>query len=99
MNDLSYSLDFELSDNNYIPILFGVDDQNIQIIEKINNVQIKYRGNKVKIIGKKNSIKNTKDEILLLFEQAKKGVYIDEDKIMETKSLKILEIKKIILIC
>ena len=92
MNDLSYSLDFELSDNNYIPILFGVDDQNIQIIEKINNVQIKYRGNKVKIIGKKNSIKNTKDEILLLFEQAKKGVYIDEDKIMETKSLKILEI-------
>ena len=92
MNDLSYSLDFELSDNNYIPILFGVDDKNIQIIEKINNVQIRYRGNRVKIIGKKNSIKNTKEEILLLFEQAKKGVYIDEDKIMETKSLKILEI-------
>ena len=26
-------------------------DKNIQIIEKINNVQIKYRGNKIKIIG------------------------------------------------
>jgi Phosphate starvation-inducible protein PhoH, predicted ATPase len=89
---LSYSLDFELSDNNYLSNLFGVDDKNIQIIEKINNVQIKYRGNKIKIIGDKTSIKNTKDEILLLFEQAKKGVDIDEDKIMETKSMKILEI-------
>jgi phosphate starvation-inducible PhoH-like protein len=85
-------LDFELSDNNYIPNLFGVDDKNIQIIEKINNVEIKYRGNKIKIIGNKNSIKDTKEEILLLFEQAKKGIDIDEDKIMETRSMKILEI-------
>ena len=92
MTNLNYSLDFELSDNNYIPILFGVDDRNIQIIEKINNVKIKYRGNKIKIIGTKSSIKNTKDEILKLFEQAKKGIDIDEDKILETKSMKILEI-------
>ena len=92
MSDLHYYLDFELSDNNYIPNLFGVDDKNIQIIEKINNVEIKYRGNKIKIIGNKNSIKDTKEEILLLFEQAKKGIDIDEDKIMETRSMKILEI-------
>tara|TARA_Y100001970_G_scaffold278659_1_gene384659 strand:- start:1422 stop:2369 length:948 start_codon:yes stop_codon:yes gene_type:complete len=92
LTNLNYSLDFELSDNNYIPILFGVDDRNIQIIEKINNVKIKYRGNKLKIIGSKKSIKDTKDEILMLFEDAKKGVNIDEDKIMENKSLKILEI-------
>ena len=59
MTNLNYSLDFELSDNNYIPILFGVDDRNIQIIEKINNVKIKYRGNKLKIIGSKKSIKDT----------------------------------------
>ena len=92
MSDLSYSLDFELYDNNYLTNLFGVDDKNIQIIEKINNVQIKYRGNKIKIIGAKESIKVTKEEILLLFEQAKKGADIDEDKIMETKSMKILKI-------
>ena len=92
MNNLNYSLDFELNDNNYISNLFGVDDKNIQIIEKVNNVQIKYRGNKIKIIGTKSSIKDTKEDILLLFEQAKKGVDIDEDKIMETKSMKILEI-------
>jgi phosphate starvation-inducible PhoH-like protein len=85
-------LDFELSDNNYIPNLFGVDDKNIHIIEKVNNVQIKYRGNKIKIIGTKSSIKNTKEEILLLFKEAKKGIDIDEDKIMETRSMKILEI-------
>jgi phosphate starvation-inducible PhoH-like protein len=85
-------LDFELSDNNYIPNLFGVDDKNIHIIEKINNVQIKYRGNKIKIIGTKTSIKETKDEILLLYEKAKKGMNIDEDKIMETRSIKALEI-------
>ena len=92
MSIINYSLDFELSDNNYIPNLFGVDDKNIHIIEKVNNVQIKYRGNKIKIIGTKSSIKNTKQEILLLFEEAKKGIDIDEDKIMESRSMKILEI-------
>jgi len=92
LSDLNYSLDFELNDNNYLSNLFGVNDKNIQIIEKINNVQIKYRGNKIKIIGTKNSIKDTKDEILLLFEEAKKGIDIDEDKIMETRSMKILDI-------
>ena len=92
MSKLNYSLDFELNDNNFIPNLFGVDDKNIHIIEKVNNVQIKYRGNKIKIIGPKSSIKDTKEEILLLFEEAKKGIDIDEDKIMETRSMKILEI-------
>ena len=92
MSNINYSLDFELSDNNFIPNLFGVDDKNIQILEKVNNVQIKYRGNKIKIIGTKSSIKNTKEEILLLFKEAKKGTDIDEDKIMETRSMKILEI-------
>ena len=92
MSNINYSLDFELSDNNYIPNLFGVDDKNIHIIEKVNNVKIQYRGNKIKIIGAKSSIKNTKEEILLLFEEAKKGIDIDEDKIMENRSMKILEI-------
>jgi len=91
LSNLNYSLDFELNDNNFIPNLFGADDKNIQIIEKVNNVQIKYRGNKIKIIGTKSSIIETKEEILILFEQAKKGVDIDEDKIMETRSMKILE--------
>ena len=92
MSYLNYSLDIELNDNNYLTNLFGVDDKNIQILEKANNVLIKYRGNKIKIIGTKSSVKNTKEEILLLFEQAKKGLDIDEDKIMETRSMKILEI-------
>ena len=92
MSNINYSLDFELSDNNFIPNLFGVDDKNIHILEKVNNVKIKYRGNKIKIIGTKSSIKNTKEEILLLFKEAKKGIDIDEDKIMETRSMKILEI-------
>ena len=92
MSTFNYSLDFELSENDYLPNLFGVNDKNIQIIEKIHNVKIKYRGNKIKIIGAKKSIKNTKDEILLLFEEAKKGADIDEDKIRETRSMKILEI-------
>ena len=92
MSNVNYSLDFELSDSNFIPNLFVVDDKNIHILEKVNNVQIKYRGNKIKIIGTKSSIKNTKEEILLLFKEAKKGIDIDEDKIMETRSMKILEI-------
>ena len=89
---MNYSLDFELNDNNFLSNLFGIDDKNIQIIEKNNNVKIKYRGNKIKIIGSKMSIKDTREEILILFEEAKKGINIDEDKIMETRSLKLLEI-------
>ena len=92
MSNTNYSLDFELNDNNFLSNLFGIDDKNIQIIEKNNNVKIKYRGNKIKIIGSKTSIKDTKEEILILFEEAKKGINIDEDKIMETRSLKLLEI-------
>ena len=92
MSNINYSLDFELNDNNFLSNLFGIDDRNIQIIEKNNNVKIKYRGNKIKIIGSKMSIKDTKEEILILFEEAKKGINIDEDKIMETRSLKLLEI-------
>ena len=92
MSNTNYSLDFELNDNNFLSNLFGIDDKNIQIIEKNNNVKIKYRGNKIKIIGSKTSIKDTKEEILILFEEAKKGVNIDEDKIMEKRSLKLLEI-------
>ena len=92
MSNINYSLDFELNDNNFLSNLFGIDDKNIQIIEKNNNVKIKYRGNKIKIIGSKMSIKDTKEEILILFEEAKKGINIDEDKIMESRSLKLLEI-------
>ncbi|MDC0058165.1 PhoH family protein [Pelagibacteraceae bacterium] len=92
MSNINYSLDFELSDNDFLSNLFGVDDKNIQIIEKINNVKINYRGNKIKIIGSKISIKDTKEDILLLFEEARRGINIDEDKIMENRSIKMLEI-------
>ena len=54
MSNINYSLDFELSDNNFIPNLFGVDDKNIHLLEKVNNVQNKYRNNKIKIIGTKS---------------------------------------------
>ena len=95
MNKLNYSLDFELCENDHLSNLFGVDDKNIQIIEKIHNVKIKYRGNKIKITGTKKSIKDSKDEMLLLFEEARKGIDIDEDKIREISSIKILKIDPI----
>ncbi len=87
-----HSLNIEFSDNNILSSLFGVNDINIITLEKINNVKIQYRGNKVKISGSKKSIKETKDELLNLFEEAKKGIEIDEDKIKDTKSLLSLEI-------
>ena len=92
MNQFIHSLDIEFSDNNILSSLFGANDINIQTLEKINNVKIQYRGNKVKILGSKKSVKNTKNELINLFEEAKKGVEIDEDKIKETKSLLSLEI-------
>jgi len=86
------SIDIEFNDNNILSSLFGVNDSNIQTLEKINNVKIRYRGNKVKILGTKESINDTKKELLNLFEEAKKGIEIDEDKIRDIKSMIALEI-------
>jgi len=53
-NKLSESIQIEFDDNSILSSLFGVADSNIQLLEKINNVKIDYRGNKVRISGKKN---------------------------------------------
>ncbi len=81
------NLEFELDDNTLLSNLFGVNDSNLNIIEKINDVSIQYRGNKIKISGNKKSIYETKKTILDLFKAAKNGADIDEDKIRDSKSL------------
>ena len=97
MSDLTKKIDnleLELDDNSILSNLFGVDDYNLHIIEKINNVSIQYRGNKIKIFGNKKSIFETKKTILDLFKEAKKGEEIDEDKIRDSKSLIAMNIKE-----
>ena len=84
---------FEFDDNNILSNLFGVNDNNIKILEKINEVKIEYRGNKIKVIGNKKSIEITRRELENLFKEAKKGTEIDEDKIKDIKSLLSLEIE------
>ena len=81
------STNLEFDDNSILISLFGVNDSNIRILEKINKVVIEYRGNKVKIIGQKKSIMETRLELQSLFEEAKKGIEIDEEKIKDIKSL------------
>ena len=81
------STNIEFDDNNILISLFGVNDSNIRLLEKINEVVIEYRGNKVKIIGQKKSIMETRLELQSLFEEAKKGIEIDEEKIKDIKSL------------
>ena len=88
------NLEIELDDNTILSNLFGVNDSNLQIIEKINDVSIQYRGNKIKISGNKKSIFETKKTILNLFKEAKKGADIDEDKIRDSKSLITMNIKE-----
>ncbi len=56
MTSTIHSINIEFSDNSILTSLFGVNDINIQTLEKINNVRIEYRGNKVKIVGSKKSI-------------------------------------------
>ena len=87
------SLSIEFDDNNLLVSLFGINDSNLRMIEKFNEVKIDYRGNKVKIIGNKNSIEETRTTLEDLFEEAKKGIEIDEEKIKDTKSLISLNIK------
>ena len=91
MSQNNHSLNIEFNDNNILTNLFGINDKNIQTLEKINNVKIQYRGNKVKIVGSKKSINETREELVSLFKEAKKGIEIDEDKIKETKSMITLE--------
>ena len=83
----SESIHIEFDDNSILSSLFGVNDSNIRTLEKINGVKIEYRGNKVKIVGHKFSIEETRRELENLFEEAKKGIEIDEEKIKDTKSL------------
>ena len=92
MKSFSETIQIEFDDNNILSSLFGINDSNIRILEKINEVKIQYRGNKVKIIGKKLSIEETRRELENLFEEAKKGIEIDEEKIKDTKSLLALDI-------
>ena len=91
-NQLSKSLQIEFNDNNILSSLFGVADSNIQLLEKINNVKIEYRGNVVKISGNKLSTQETKLTLEKLFDEAKKGIEIDEEKIKDIKSLLTLDI-------
>ena len=94
MNLKSESLNIEFDDNNILSSLFGVNDSNIKILEKINEVKIEHRGNIVKIIGNKTSINETYRELKNLFEEAKKGIEIDEEKIKDVKSLLSLNINE-----
>ena len=91
-NQLAESIHMEFNDNSVLSSLFGVSDSNIQLLEKINNVKIEYRGNVVKISGNKLSIQATKLSLEKLFDEAKKGIEIDEDKIKDIKSLLTLDI-------
>ena len=92
-NQVGDSLQVEFNDNNILSSLFGVYDSNIQLLEKMNNVKIEYRGNIVKISGHKLSIQETKIALEKLFDEAKKGIEIDEEKIKDTKSLLSLDMK------
>ena len=91
-NQLAESIHMEFNDNSVLSSLFGVSDSNIQLLEKINNVKIEYRGNVVKISGNKLSIQETKLSLEKLFYEAKKGIEIDEEKIKDIKSLLTLDI-------
>ena len=91
-NQLAESIHMEFNDNTVLSSLFGASDSNIQLLEKINNVKIEYRGNVVKISGNKLSIQETKLSLEKLFDEAKKGIEIDEDKIKDIKSLLTLNI-------
>ena len=97
MSDLNKNLDnieLELDDNTILSNLFGINDSNLFLIEKINDVQIQYRGNKIKISGKRKSIFETKKTILDLFKKAKNGDEIDEDKIRDINTLVTMNIKE-----
>ena len=92
MNDkIGNLLQIEFDDNSILSSLFGIADKNIHLLEKLNDVTINYRGNIVKIIGNKTAVQETKFTLEKLFDEAKKGIEIDEEKILDTRSILTLE--------
>ena len=91
-SEASSIIKIEFNDNNLLSSLFGTSDRNIHLLEKLNNVSIDYKGNIVKIIGKKNAVEETKLALQKLFEDAKRGHEIDDEKIRDTKSFLTLDI-------
>ena len=68
-NNIHSSIQIEFDDNSILSSLFGVSDKNIQLLEKLNNVSIDYRGNIVKIIGASNAVEETKIALQKLFDR------------------------------
>ena len=77
------NLELELDDNSILTNLFGINDSNLHLIEQINKVSIEYRGNKIKISGNKKSVFESKNTILDLFEEDKKGENISIIKVLK----------------
>ena len=90
-SEASSAIQIEFDDNSILSSLFGTADRNIHLLEKLNNVSIDYRGNIVKIVGKKNAVEETKLALQKLFEDAKRGYEIDDEKIRDTKSFLTLD--------
>ena len=62
----------EFNDNSLLSSLFGTADRNIHLLEKLNNVSIDYKGNIVKIVGKRNAVEETKLALQKLFATTEK---------------------------
>ena len=91
-SEASSAIQIEFDDNSILSSLFGTADSNIHLLEKLNNVSINYRGNIVKIVGNKNAVEETVLALQNLFEDAKRGYEIDDEKIKDTKSFLTLDI-------
>ncbi|PPR47530.1 MAG: PhoH-like protein [Alphaproteobacteria bacterium MarineAlpha5_Bin9] len=85
-------IEIEFDDNTLLSSIFGFEDKNIHLIEKLNNVTINYRGNILKIVGNKNALEETKITLEKLYNDAKKGFEIDDEKIKDIRSSLTLEI-------
>jgi len=92
--ETSSIIKIEFNDNSLLSSLFGIADRNIHLLEKLNNVSIEYKGNIVKVVGKKEAVEETKLALQTLFDEAKRGYEIDDEKIRDIKSFLTLDINK-----
>ena len=84
------SVTFKFDDNLALINLFGHHNQNLLFIEKMNDVLINHRGNIVNITGNKKSVQDTKEILNKLYINVKNGEEIDEEKIIDVKSILVL---------
>ncbi len=78
---LAYSIDLTLEDTNLARVLYGEHNRNLKRIEELTEVEIRARGNALRILGSESGVRVVERVVKELYRLLKKGYAITEHDI------------------